>query len=40
MTEQLQLKGIVPPLIPPLKDRDTLDIEGLERLIEHMIAKR
>ncbi len=37
MTEQKQLKGIVPPLITPLKDRDTLDVEGLERLIEHML---
>ncbi len=32
------LKGIVPPLITPLKDRDTLDVEGLERLIERLIA--
>jgi 4-hydroxy-tetrahydrodipicolinate synthase len=32
------LKGIIPPLITPLKDIDTLDIEGLERLIEHVIA--
>ncbi|MCF7817891.1 MAG: dihydrodipicolinate synthase family protein [Kiritimatiellales bacterium] len=38
MTEQMLLKGIVPPLITPLKDRDTLDVEGLERLIEHMIG--
>jgi 2-dehydro-3-deoxy-D-pentonate aldolase len=30
-------KGIIPPLITPLKDRDKLDIDGLERLIEHMI---
>ena len=38
MTEQKKLKGIVPPLITPLKDRDTLDVQGLEKLIEHMIA--
>ncbi len=38
MTKQMQLKGIVPPLITPLKDRDTLDIQGLEKLIEHMIG--
>ena len=30
--------GIVPPLVTPLRDRDTLDGEGLERLIEHVIA--
>ena len=38
MTEQARLKGIVPPLITPLKDRDTLDIAGLEKLIEHVIG--
>ncbi|WP_206082037.1 dihydrodipicolinate synthase family protein [Maribellus sediminis] len=32
-----KLRGIVPPLITPLLDNDTLDIEGLERLIEHVI---
>lgn len=32
------LKGIVPPLVTPLSDRDTLDVAGLERLIEHLIA--
>lgn len=30
--------GIIPPLITPLVDRDTLDIEGLGRLIEHVVA--
>lgn len=37
MKEKNLLKGIVPPLITPLKDRDTLDVQGLEKLIEHMI---
>lgn len=32
------LCGIVPPLVTPLKDNDTLDVESLERLIEHLIA--
>ena len=32
------LKGIVPPIITPLKDVDTLDVEGLERLVEHILA--
>lgn len=32
------LCGIVPPLVTPLIDNDTLDIEGLERLIEHVVA--
>jgi dihydrodipicolinate synthase/N-acetylneuraminate lyase len=33
-----RLKGIVPPLVTPLLDRDTLDQEGLERLLEHVIT--
>ena len=31
------LRGIVPPLVTPLLDNNTLDVEGLERLIEHVI---
>ena len=34
----MPLRGIVPPLVTPLLDNDTLDVEGLERLIEHVIA--
>lgn len=29
--------GIIPPVITPLTDRDTLDHAGLERLVEHLI---
>jgi 4-hydroxy-tetrahydrodipicolinate synthase len=32
------LSGIIPPLVTPLKGNDTLDVESLERLIEHLIA--
>ena len=32
------LRGIIPPLVTPLADRDTLDVAGLERLIEHVLA--
>jgi dihydrodipicolinate synthase/N-acetylneuraminate lyase len=32
------LSGIVPPLVTPLKGRDALDVDGLQRLIEHVIA--
>jgi len=32
------LHGIVPPLITPLAGRDKLDVAGLERLIEHVLA--
>lgn len=32
------LRGIIPPLITPLRDRDMLDVAGLERLIEHILA--
>lgn len=31
------LCGIIPPLITPLLDNNTIDTEGLERLIEHVI---
>jgi dihydrodipicolinate synthase/N-acetylneuraminate lyase len=32
------LRGIIPPMVTPLKDRDTLDVPGLERLIRHVLA--
>lgn len=32
------LRGIIPPMVTPLLDRDTLDAAGLERLIEHILA--
>ncbi len=32
------LRGIIPPMVTPLLDRDTLDTTGLERLIEHVLA--
>jgi 4-hydroxy-tetrahydrodipicolinate synthase len=32
------LRGIIPPLATPLCDRDRLDLAGLERLIEHVLA--
>jgi 2-dehydro-3-deoxy-D-pentonate aldolase len=34
----LQLGGIIPPMITPLKSRDEIDHPGLERLIEHILA--
>jgi 2-dehydro-3-deoxy-D-pentonate aldolase len=33
-----RMHGIVPPLVTPLVDRDSLDVAGLERLIEHVLA--
>ena len=38
MIQNNPLCGIIPPLVTPLKDNETLDIESLERLIEHLIA--
>ena len=35
---KLPLRGIVPPMVTPLIDRDTLDRAGLERLLEHILA--
>lgn len=32
------LRGIIPPMVTPLKSRDELDCGGLERLIEHILA--
>ena len=34
----MRLRGIVPPLVTPLADRDSLDVDGLERLLEHVLA--
>jgi 4-hydroxy-tetrahydrodipicolinate synthase len=31
------LKGIIPPMITPLTDTDTLDVRGVENLVEHLI---
>ncbi len=32
------LRGIVPPVVTPLLDTDTLDVAGLERVLEHIIG--
>ena len=32
------LRGIIPPMVTPLSAADELDVEGLERLIEHILA--
>jgi len=32
------LRGIIPPMVTPLAGRDALDVPGLERLIEHILA--
>jgi 4-hydroxy-tetrahydrodipicolinate synthase len=32
------LRGIIPPMVTPLCDRDTLDVDGAERLVEHILA--
>src|ERR1700750_1301073 len=32
------LRGIIPPLVTPLREQDALDHEGLERLIEHVLG--
>ena len=33
-----KLHGIIPPMITPLTDDDTLDREGTVRLVEHMLS--
>ena len=32
------LRGVIPPMVTPLLDRDSLDVAGLERLIEHILG--
>jgi 2-dehydro-3-deoxy-D-pentonate aldolase len=32
------LRGIVPPLVTPLRGHDELDVAGIERLLEHTLA--
>lgn len=34
----IQLKGIIPPMVTPLKENGRLDDKGLQRLIEHLIS--
>jgi 4-hydroxy-tetrahydrodipicolinate synthase len=34
----IPLRGIIPPMVTPLADRDTLDAGGVERLVEHLIS--
>lgn len=34
----LPFKGVIPPLVTPLADRDALDADGLDRLVEHVLA--
>ena len=35
---KLPLRGIIPPVITPLLDNNTLDVEGLEKLVEHLVS--
>jgi len=32
------LGGVIPSMITPLSDQDTIDVDGLQRLIEHILA--
>lgn len=34
----MQLNGVITPLVTPLKDMDRLDVVGLERLVDHVLA--
>jgi len=33
-----QLRGVIPPMVTPLKDGERLDVEGLAHLVEHILA--
>jgi 4-hydroxy-tetrahydrodipicolinate synthase len=32
------LRGIIPPMVTPLADRESLDLPGVERLVEHILG--
>lgn len=32
------MRGIIPPVITPLRDNNSLDVQGLENLVEHLIS--
>lgn len=32
------LRGVIPPLATPLSEHDVLDVEGVDRLVEHVLA--
>src|SRR5580700_5395595 len=34
----MKFHGIIPPMVTPLRDRDELDVGGLEKLIEHILS--
>ena len=38
MSVKRSYHGIIPPLVTPLTDRDTLDVSGLESLVEHVVG--
>ena len=38
MSTTSRYHGIIPPMITPLRGRDELDVPGLERLVEHILA--
>ena len=35
---KLPIKGVIPPVITPLIDNNTIDVKGLENLIEHLVT--
>ena len=32
------LRGVIPPLATPLSEHDVLDVDGVDRLVEHVLA--
>jgi dihydrodipicolinate synthase/N-acetylneuraminate lyase len=34
----LPLRGIIAPMVTPLREQDSLDVAGLERLVEHILG--
>ncbi|MCB1065539.1 MAG: dihydrodipicolinate synthase family protein [Verrucomicrobiae bacterium] len=38
MSNLSPIHGLIPPIITPLADRDSLDVDGLSRLLDHLVA--
>ncbi len=38
MGSQDKLHGIIPPMVTPLANNNTLDVAGLEKLLEHILG--
>ena len=38
MTDKQKIRGIIPPMVTPLRGQDTMDQEGADTLVEHLVG--